>query len=221
MTIGDLISTSAPPLRTTDTVEFALSLLMEMRVRHLPVVDAEGKLVGIVSEETLLDAAGPEVLVAELVEGDPVSATADQHVFDATRIMVKHDLTTLPVLDKEGRLKGVVKRHEIVDKFARMLSTHEAGAILALEVHPSDFSLSKLVYSIEQADVKILSVATEAPSEEGGMIAVTLKLNSAGTTRIRHVLEHQGYRIVASFSDEYDEEELRHRVQEFMRYLEV
>ncbi len=221
MTIGDLISTSAPPLRTADTVEFALSLLMEMRVRHLPVVDASGKLVGIVSEDALLDSASPEVLVGELVEGDPVSASVDQHVFDATRIMVKHDLTTLPVLNPQGQLAGIVKRHEIVDKFARMLSTHEAGAILALEVHPSDFSLSKLVYSIEQADVKILSIATEAPSQEGGMISVTLKLNSAETTRIRHVLEHQGYRIVASFSDENDEEELRHRVQEFMRYLEV
>jgi len=221
MTIGNLISKKAPPLRANDTVEFALSLLMELRVSHLPVVDSSGKLIGIVSEDTLLDADGPEVLVGQLVEGDPVSATVDQHVFDATRIMVKHDLTTLPVLDRQGRLAGIVKRHEILDKFARMLSTHEAGAILALEVHPSDFSLSKLVYSIEQADVKILSIATEAPSEKGGMIAITLKLNSAGTTRIRHVLEHQGYRIVASFSDEYDEEELRHRVQEFMRYLEV
>lgn len=221
MTIGSLISTSAPPLKATDSAEFALSLMMELRVRHLPVVDDSGKLIGNVSEDRLLDADGPEVHVGQLVEGDPVSATVDQHVFDATRIMVKHDLTTLPVLDRNGQLAGLVKRHEILDKFARMLSAHESGAILALEVHPSDFSLSQLVYSIEQADVKILSIATESLAREGGMIAITLKLNSSGTSRIRHVLEHQGYRIVASFSDEYDEEEFRNRIQEFMRYLEV
>ncbi len=215
------MSKSVPPLRDADTVEFALSLMMELRVRHLPVIDGTGKLVGIVSEDRLLDADSPDVVVEQLVEGDPVSATVDEHVFDATRIMVKHDLTTLPILDREGGLAGIVKRHEILDKFARMLSAHEAGAILALEVHPSDFSLSQLVYSIEQTDVKILSVATESAPEEGGMIAVTVKLNSADTSRIRHVLEHQGYRVVASFSDEYDEEEFRNRVQEFMRYLEV
>lgn len=221
MTIGNLISRSVPALRMTDSVEFALSLLMELRLRHLPVVDGEGALRGIVSEDTLLDADGPEALVGQLIEGTPVSATLDQHVFDATRIMVRHDLTALPVLDSEGRLAGIVKRHDILDQFARMLSTDEPGAILALEVHPSDYSLSQLVYSIEQADVKILSISTEAAAGEGGTISVTVKLNSSDTARVRHVLEHQGYRIVASFSDEYDEEDFRQRVQEFMRYLEV
>jgi len=53
------------------------------------------------------------------------------------------------------------------------------------------------------------------------VIAVTLKLNTTDTARVRHVLEHQGYRIVASFSEEEDDEEFRNRIQEFMRYLEV
>ncbi len=221
MVIGKLISHSVPPLQAGDSVEFALSLLLELRVRHLPVVGPAGKLTGIVSESRLLDATGPDDLVGDFVAQNPVSVTSEQHVFDAAKVLVQHDLTTLPVLDSTGRFLGVVKRHDIMDQFARMLSTHETGAILALEVDANDYSLSKLAYSVEQADVKILSIATEASGGTDGTISVTLKLNTNDTARVRHVLEHQGYRVVATFSEDDEDEEFMHRLQEFMRYLEV
>ena len=106
------------------------------------------------------------------------------------------------------------------DQFARMFSTQESGAIVAIEVSPRDYSLSQLVYTIEQNDVKILSIATEMPTVSTGSIRITLKLNVHDTARVRHMLEHHGYQVVASFSEE-DDEELQYRVQEFMRYLEV
>lgn len=222
MTIQTLISKAAPPLKPGDTAEHALGMLMELRVRHLPVVDDQGMLVGVISEDQLLDAAaGPDALVASLLGPQPVFANPDTHVFDVTKTMVEHDLTTLPIALSGGRYQGLVKRHDIFDRFARMLSTQEAGAILALEIDPRDYSLSQLVYTIEQNDVKILSIASEAPDEPGGQIRVTLKLNVKDTARVRHVLDYHGYHVVASFSDEVDDEELQFRIQEFMRYLEV
>ncbi len=215
-----LINNAIPPLKPTDIVEYALGLLLELRVRHLPVVDNNSVLIGLVSEERLLDSSGPEARVEEQIMGDPVFATDDMHIFEATKIMVDHGLTTLPVTDEDGKYLGAIKRHDIFDLFARMLSTQESGAIIALEVEPKDFSLSKLVYLIEQNDVKILSFATEN-SDSNLAVRITLKLNVTDTSRVRHVLEHEGYRIVAAFSDADDSEELRDRVQEFMRYLEV
>lgn len=222
MTIENLINWGTPPLRPEDTVEHALGLFMELRVRHLPVVDAGGQLVGLIAEDYLLDEAdGPEARVETLLGAAPVSAPPAMHVFDATKIMVQHDLTTLPVADDAGLYVGLVKRHDIFNQFARMLSTQEAGAILALEVPPRDYSLSQLVYDIEQHGCKILSLASETPETSTEMIRVTVKLSTTDTTRIRHVLEHHGYRVVASFSEEENDEDLRLRVQEFMRYLEV
>lgn len=222
MTIQPLISKAAPPLKPSDTAEHALGLLMELRVRHLPVVDDHGMLVGVISEDQLLDtASGPDATIASLLGPKPVSVSPDTHIFDVTKTMVEHDLTTLPIASPGGRYEGLVKRHDIFDRFARMLSTQEAGAILALEIDPRDYSLSQLVYTIEQNNVKILSIASEAPDEPGGNIRVTLKLNVKDTTRVRHMLEHYGYHVVASFSDDVDDEELQFRIQEFMRYLEV
>ena len=219
MKTRDATTSSIPSLSVTDTVETALGLLMEHRINHLPVVDDEGHLAGVLSETRLMDAEGPDDEVGTLVVGRPVSVPPDAHIFDAARTMVEHDLSTIPVADEDGHYYGLIQRHDIFDKFAQMLSTQQAGAILALEVDPRDYALAKLVHLIEQNDGKVLAVASESPEQASGKIRVTLKLNVRDTSRIRHVLEHHGYHVVASFGE--DEEELEELVEEFVRYLEV
>lgn len=221
MIITDIISRETAPLKPSDSVEHALGLLLSFRVRHLPVVDDEGHLVGIISEDQLLDSDGPDELIGSLARPHPLSANTDTHVFDATKIMVEQNLTTLPVVGLDGIYLGLVRRHDIFERFARMLCTQEPGAILALEISPRDYTLSQLIYTIEQTDTKVLSIASEFPTSSDGMIHVTIKLNVTDTTRIRHVLEHYGYRVEASFGEADDGDEILYRVQEFMRYLEV
>lgn len=221
MTIHSLISQATPPLSPDDTVEHALGLMMEIRVRHLPVVSHDGHLLGILSEDQLLDASGPEAPVEELLVPSPISVMPNTHVFDVTKLIVRHDLTTVPVAEEDNVYVGLVRRHDIFEQFAHMLSTQEAGAILAIEVETHNYSLAQLVYTIESNEVKILSIATEMPETEYGKIRITLKLNVTDTARIRHMLEHHGYHTVAAFSDDRDQGDLQYRVEEFMRYLEV
>ncbi|GIV60113.1 CBS domain-containing protein [Rhodocaloribacter litoris] len=222
MNIADLISQATPPLKPTDTVEFALGLLMEFRVRHLPVVDDERKLLGVVSEDQLLETAGPDVRLGTMMGPEPVAARPDTHIFDATKLMIEHDMTALPVADATGRYVGLVQRHDLFEQFARMLSTNETGAILSLEIEPRDYALSKLIYTIEQNDVRVLSISTEpANAHPDGKRRVTVKLNVTDAARVRHMLEHQGYHVVASFGEDEDDEDFLYRIQEFMRYLEV
>lgn len=218
MKVQEILSASTPSLHSEDTVEHALSQLMEHRVRHLPVVD-DDHLVGIISEDQLIDAPGADAHIDALVRERPVSVHPHAHIFDAARIMVEHDLTTLPVTGEGLEYVGVIKRHDIFDRFAQMLATQEPGAILALEVDPRDYALAKLIHTIEQNGAKVLAVASESPDKASEKIRVTLKLNITDITRVRHVIEHHGYRIVASFSE--DDEEMLERAQAFMRYLEV
>lgn len=226
MTIRNLIARHIPPLRLDDTVEHALGLLLEHSLYQMPVVDENERLVGSVAEDMLLNAAGPDATIDSLIRVSPnghhpLQVLPDTHVFEATKALVKHDLTAVPVATAEGEYLGVLRRHDIFGQFAKMLSTQESGAILALELDPRDYSLSQLVYTIENNDVKILSIASEPPDSETGPIRVTIKLNTTDATRVRHMLEHHGYHVVASFSEEETDEDLEWRVQEFMRYLEV
>lgn len=220
MNVHDAIHADTPALRTTDTVGDALGALMEHHVRHLPVIDAEDELIGIMSEEALMTAEAPDAEIEALVARQPIAVHPSDHVFDAARTMVRHGLSTVPVIDGARQYVGLVRRHDMFDLFAQMLSTQAPGAILALEVDPRDYALAKLVHLIEQNEAKVLAVASETPAQSNAnKLRVTLKLNVVDTTRLRHVLQHNGYDVVASFGDEDDE--LLDRIEAFMHYLDV
>ncbi|HHP7239810.1 CBS domain-containing protein [Longibacter sp.] len=220
MKVQDAINTAIPALHTTDTVEDALGLLMEHRVRHLPVVDEKDHLVGVISEDQMMSANGPDDAVGSLLGNRPVSVRPQEHIFDAARTMVEHGLSTVPVTPpNDTRYLGLLRRHDIFDEFAKLMATQRSGAIIALEVDQRDYALAKLVHLIEQNDAKVLAVASEEPDSSTEKIRVTLKLNVTDTTRVRHVLEHNDYHVIASFGE--DDSEMQSRVEEFMRYLEV
>lgn len=224
MTVQNLLSPDLEPLTPTDTVADALVYFAGSDVEHLPVVDGEGRLVALVAENELEEQAEPTALLGTLGGLGAISVGPDVHLFEAASLLAAHHLSVLPVADAEGRYVGLVERHAVFEHFARMLSTGSPGAILIVEVAPRDYSLGRLSHLIEQTDAKVLSVSTQTPDEaafDPSVLRITLKLSVTDTSRVRYLLEQNGYRVVAAFNEDDTEEEFSHRLQEFMRYLEV
>ncbi|MEV7186051.1 CBS domain-containing protein [Kitasatospora sp. NPDC093102] len=116
-----------------------VALLSEYDITGVPVVDPEGRPLGVVSEADLLRTlaaqedpasllpapesaqAGPdgEVTAADLMTAQPVCTMPDTSVVAAARLMSRHGLKRLPVLDEEGRVIGVVSRGDLLRVFLR------------------------------------------------------------------------------------------------------
>lgn len=222
MTVQHIISPDLEPLVPTDTVGHAIYRLAELDVQHLPVVSEEGELMALVSEDEMLEAGDLGTMLGALVGLGTLSVTPEVHLFEAASLLSVHHLSVLPVAEADGEYAGSVRRRVLFEELAGMLSTGTPGTILILEVSLRDYSLSVLSRLIEQSDAKVLSLATQGDGAlSEGMIRVTMKLNITDTSRVRHVLEHHGYRVTAVFNEQDDDDELSLRVQEFMRYLEA
>lgn len=217
MTIATLLA-PIDPLSTADTVADALVQMADDHVSHLPVVAPDGTLDALVSDVALQMHPDPETPVGALVAGPPVSALPETHVFDAAHLMRTHALSVLPVADAEGRYAGLTVRQDVFAQLAHMLATEEPGAIVVLDADRRDFSLGQVAQLIEQNGVRILSVSTE-DDPGAGSVRVTLKLNVTDTARVRHLMEHYDYRVVAVFDEQQDD--LEERAAAFFRFLEV
>jgi CBS-domain-containing membrane protein len=126
-------------------------LLTERRVSALPVLDGEGRVVGVVSEadlilkeefpggppggrllrgrrrrETRAKAAGGTA--AELMTSPAVTIGPDAGVAEAARLLHRHGIKRLPVVDPAGPLLGIVSRADLLKVFLR------ADADIAAEV---------------------------------------------------------------------------------------
>jgi CBS domain-containing protein len=115
--------------------------MQEHRVSAIPVVDADGRLVGIVSEadlllkeDTHLEGEGRlfegrqrrterekhvAVVAAQLMTSPPVTIGPDATLPEAARLMHRHGIKRLAVASAEGRVLGIVSRADLLKVFLR------------------------------------------------------------------------------------------------------
>ena len=117
---GGLMSTRYARLRPQMTADEAISYLRQ-QARHKVetiyvayVLDPEQRLLGVVSFRDLF-AADPKTVVAEIMETDVVRVTDEMDQETVSRIFAEHDLNVIPVVDKDGKMKGIVTVDDIVD----------------------------------------------------------------------------------------------------------
>lgn len=96
------------------------------RVRHLPVVDEGGRLVGILSDRDVRSAMGfdrtlgEKLTVAETMTAEPVAIAANATLDEALAILAPARFGALPVV-RGGRVVGILTRSDILRAFAAVL----------------------------------------------------------------------------------------------------
>ena len=90
-------------------------LLVQHRISAVPVLDASGAVVGLVSEHDLISRDGSTAL--DVMSPGIVSVTEDTDVDDVRHLLVDRRIRRVPVLSS-GRLVGIVSRADIVARIA-------------------------------------------------------------------------------------------------------
>jgi magnesium transporter len=117
---GGLMNTRYSRLRADMTVDEAISYLRrdararEKTVYYAYVVDAAEHLLGVVSFRDLIVAPGDK-RIEEVMRTEVISAPEDLDQETLSRMFMRHHLLMMPVVDAEGRVKGVVSVNDIVD----------------------------------------------------------------------------------------------------------
>ncbi|MGP3683977.1 CBS domain-containing protein [Streptomyces sp. IBSNAI002] len=119
--VADLMTHTAVTVRRTTAFKEIARLLKEFDITALPVIDETGHPVGVVSEADLLRRrpAGGAATAQELMTSPTVTARPEWSVVRAARIMQRHRVKRLPVVDEEGRLVGILSRSDLIQLFLR------------------------------------------------------------------------------------------------------
>lgn len=96
------------------TVGDALSMMKEYRIGGIPVVDADGKLIGIVTNRDLRFQSDMSRLIAEVMTpGDRLITTHSSELANAKQVLLNSKIEKLPVVDEKGRLVGLITYKDI------------------------------------------------------------------------------------------------------------
>ena len=140
MELKELMTKNVITVLQSMNVRDAAEMLFNMGISGLPVVDDQKNLVGMITEKDIIRmalpkyveklgslantfdmapfaktlAAADKVLVKEIMRKDVITATVDTSVPEVARIMIVKRIRRIPILDQEGRLVGIIARHDIV-----------------------------------------------------------------------------------------------------------
>ncbi len=129
-TVSQFMSTDLFTVRPDDIADYVASLMHWEHIRHVPVEDAEGKLVGLVSQRNLLllltqgsslnRAQGVPVHV--IMKRDLITVPPEATTLEAVRLMRKNGIGCLPVV-KDGRIVGIVTLFDILNLSGKLLES--------------------------------------------------------------------------------------------------
>jgi CBS domain-containing protein len=129
--VEQFMTTDLFTVRPDDLVDFAASVMSWKHIRHLPVEDDQGSLIGVVSHRDLLrllaEGVNTEkrahITVREVMKENPITITRKTPTVEAIDLMQSHNIGCLPVVDG-GRLVGVITAHDFLSMSAKLLRAH-------------------------------------------------------------------------------------------------
>lgn len=151
MKIKEVMVKNVESLSPDISVKEAMEILLKRKISGLPVIDKDGKLVGMFTEKSILSyllpsyiekvgrfvyeenpkAAGKKlaelcrIKISQLMRKEVITTTEETTLCEAARIMLTQKARRLPVIDKEGKIVGILAREDIL----RAMNKEAASAI--------------------------------------------------------------------------------------------
>ena len=123
--VGQFMTTDLFTVRPTDLVDLAASVMEWEHIRHVPVEDDDGRLVGLLTHRDLLRLVArggqdQEVLVEDMMIRDPITVSRHTPTLEAMRKMRELNVGCLPVVEGE-RLVGIITAQDLIRVSAKLL----------------------------------------------------------------------------------------------------
>jgi acetoin utilization protein AcuB len=186
----------------------ARRILNEYHIRHLPVVDRENKLVGIVSDRDLRSAypssvtsRGEKILAFEQVEKTTVAdmmttscstLSPDATLDDALLIFDRDKVGGIPVVSEENLVLGIFSLLDLTAAYRKLFGVAEEGSIfVGVEDDDRDNILSEIVVLLEQNGILLTRLIRLV--EKNGVTKIFMRINSRNPMAVYKLLRSRGF----------------------------
>jgi CBS domain-containing protein len=137
MKVADLIHSRTEVFSVTEaeTVHDTARYLREKQVRAVGVLNPYGKLLGVVSQSDISDKVAAEnkcpawMRVSEVMTPHPITIPPDTHLDECVRLMEKHGIYHLPVVDERENYRGMISVQDLL----RIIASDEKARADMLE----------------------------------------------------------------------------------------
>lgn len=189
----------------------AQGLMRRLEIRHLPVVDADNRLVGMITDRDIRSALPIELAkgsgdpherekyahlkVGDAMSTDLLSVSPNHTLQDALLLLEKKKVGALPVVDEKNRIVGILSVRDLMRAFINVLGIGQPGTLLCILAEEKIGQLKKIIDIIAEENISCASVLV-ARYWEKDKRAVFPYLLSNNVTRVKKRLKEIGFTLL-------------------------
>ncbi len=198
----------------------ARTLMVVNRFRHLPVVDQNNTLAGIITDRDVRSALSLEryntpsetdaaceisgIRVADVMTRDPVTIALDSTIQDALLLVRDYRVGAFPVVDETGKLRGILSDSDLLHAFINVMGINEPGMLLGILVDEEMQEMQKIVDALIAEGISFGSILV-ARHWKKGKRAVFPYLLSQNIATLKRRLTRLGFDLLDPADWQFEE----------------
>ena len=212
MLVSEMMIKDVATVTEDDSLNKAFQILYERKHKVLPVLK-DGKLCGLLTERLLAEVRPSKstalsvyelnylmsrTKVRDIMKTDVFTVSPEALIEDAASIMYTNDIGSLPVIQKDKTLVGIVTQTDIFRALIILMGVDHEGIRIVLEVGDHVGVVANISSILADSSINIISICNFSKSDK--LHDIILKLNTQDTQAIGSITEkltQSGYRVIS------------------------
>jgi acetoin utilization protein AcuB len=194
MLVQDWMSSKVITVDDDASIMKASNLMKQNGIQHLPVLKEE-RLIGIISDRDLKEAQPSqatsldiyelyylldEVKVNSVIPPNLFTITLEETVEKAAAIMLKHNISALPVVNPEGGLAGIIAKGDVFRAFVSISGIQQAALQIGFQLEDQPGSIGEVTSVIRTHGGRVVSILTDYERAAEGFRFVYIRAREVG-----------------------------------------
>jgi acetoin utilization protein AcuB len=194
-----------------DGIFKAQELMAANKIRHLPVIESENRLIGVVTDRDIRSALPykffkespseeekknfAELKIKDIMTQNPITISPTYTLQDALLMIQDARVGALPVVDENGILSGIISVRDLLRAFINVLGIGEPGTLLCILAEEKVGQLKQIVDAITEENISFGSVLV-ARYWEKDKRAVFPYLLTQNVAHVKEKLINMGFSVL-------------------------
>ncbi|WP_088043057.1 acetoin utilization AcuB family protein [Bacillus sp. EAC] len=205
MLIQDIMRSSTITLKKENTIGEAVTIFRNGEVRHIPIIDDDNRVIGIISDRDVRDALPStlfpqaistvlEVAVEKIMTTNVITCNQNDFVEEVATNFYQYKIGCLPVISN-GKLIGLVTEIDVLHTLVTLTGAYQPSSQIELLVKDQPGILSEVVNVFSNENINIVSVLVY-PGKDVQHKVLVFRIQTMNPLSIIQKLQTEGYTVL-------------------------
>ncbi|PLR79155.1 acetoin utilization protein AcuB [Bacillus sp. V3-13] len=206
MIVEEIMKTNVCTLFSDSTIADAIVLMEQKKIRHIPIINEDNRLIGLVTDRDIRDAT-PSIFRAEEYKEDlqkPLETIMKRNVItghpldfveEIAALFYEHHIGCLPIL-KDQKLVGIITETDLLHTLVELTGAHQPGSQIEIKVPNKAGMLWEVATVIRNRKVNIQSVLVYPDKKDEKYKIIVLRVQTMNPVGMIEDLTNAGLHVL-------------------------